>query len=728
MDYDNYKKLTDWKNEPVFDDLNNDFIEAQSAQEKIRTKLLEWAEVADGGKKVNAGKYKSKTRPKLVRKQREWKYPPLEEPFLSNSEMFDVKPRTFEDTKAAIGNGIILNYQFDVVIDKVKLVGDAVRSIVDDGTVIVKTGWEVEERAEVVQEERPIKATPEESFNIITEAMQTGKMTQEEGQAMLDTGELIVTGTELVDVKRMKLIKNQPVYEVCNVANVYIDPTCEGVLKNANFVIHEFDSNLATLKKQEFVVDAETGEESGVYKNISKVISSVNADSFGSYSSDFYSDEYNSFDFTDKARKKIRVYEYWGYWDIRGDDTLVPIIATWANDILIRLEENPFPHRRLPFSMATYMPVKKEIHGQPDAEILKDNQDIIGNMTRAAIDITATQAIGQTFIDQNFLPNIAAKNSYKNNETVYYRSGFNPKEAIYKQTVDPVPDTVFTMLQEQNAEAESLSATRAFGNSSGGTALGSSATGIRSALDATSKRELSILRRMSEMFKDMAIMTIAMNQVYLSPKEIVRITNEDFREIKRDDLKGTFDLRVDVSTPERDAETAEGLAFVLQTNAATMDPMLANKTLAKIMRLKNQPDLAKVFEEFKPPEPSKAEKELQELQLENARLENQRLHKEIENLESLAIERVSRTRENEKDAIVRDASAQEKLAKADKLRAESEKLKAEADILDQQFLLEEDGHTQKRKEEADEFKALTEIEKLKYKENNKNANLSRSTK
>ena len=48
--------------------------------------------------------------------------------------------------------------------------------------------------------------------------------------------------------------------------------------------------------------------------------------------------------------------------------------------------------------------------------------------------------------------------------------------------------------------------------------------------------------------------------------------------------------------------------------------------------------------------------------------------------------------------------------------------------LDQQFLLEEDGHTQKRKEESDEFKALTEIEKLKYKENSKNANLPRSTK
>ena len=42
-------------------------------------------------------------------------------------------------------------------------------------------------------------------------------------------------------------------------------------------------------------------------------------------------------------------YEYWGYWDINNDGIVKPFVATWVGDVMIRLEENPYPDKQLPY-------------------------------------------------------------------------------------------------------------------------------------------------------------------------------------------------------------------------------------------------------------------------------------------------------------------------------------------------------------------------------------------
>jgi hypothetical protein len=60
-----------------------------------------------------------------------------------------------------------------------------------------------------------------------------------------------------------------------------------------------------------------------------------------------------------------------------------------------------------------------------------------------------------------------------------------------------IPRSAIEVLQMQNNDAEALTGVKAFTKGISGQALGVTATGIRSALDATSKRELGILRRFS---------------------------------------------------------------------------------------------------------------------------------------------------------------------------------------------------------------------------------------
>ena len=694
-------KLTQWSNEPTCQDLKNDYEKSSSFHEEYKRKLLQYAEDREGGKKITARPGKSTARPKVVRKNAEWKYPKLEDPFLNTEDMFEIRPRTWEDTKAAEQNALLLNYQWSTKIPKVKLVNDVVRYLVDEGTVVVKTGWTVKEETVKVMQEEPVYAGPEESIILMERAVNSGEMTVEEFQTRMSNGEPMQIGVKMVEREVQKIVKNQPKYEVCNNANIIIDPTCEGNIEEANFIIHEYDTNIAELKAEEYYKDPETGEVSGVYKNLSLLKYKDGELAYDEHKSDAY----NEFKFTDKARKKLTAYEYWGYWDINGDDTLVPIVATWVGDVLIRLEENPFPHKRLPFSIATYMPIKKEVMGEPDAELIRENQESIGKMTRAAHDITSEQAVGQEFIDETLFPSISVKQQYEKGNTVYYRAGMSPKNSIYKKDIAPVPPSIFNMIQWQQTEAESLTGTKAFSGGISGDALGNSVGGIRSALDATSQRDLSILRRVSELFKDMARLTIAMNQAYLSEEEVVRVTNEEFVTIRRDDLAGEFDLKIDVSTPEKDEDTANKLNTLLQTNAANMDPAEARIYRAKIAKLWKQPDLAKAIETYEP-QPDPIQQQIQMMQLEKAKLELSVLTKQIEEMDSRIIERVSRTEENTYDRVLKDAKAKETLARA-------QLLIEQADALANEFVKDVSGQKRIEHEIDQEFKLAAELAKKK---------------
>jgi hypothetical protein len=724
-----------WKNEPTFNDLSTDLRMSDTSHTMFREALLQRNEQFAGGKPiVTNAKGKSTTRPKLIRKQAEWKYASLEEPFLSTRDMFKIDPRTEEDADAAMQNQILINYQWATKVPKVKLLNDVTRNVVDEGTVIIKVGWTAQEGTKIVAEEVPDYASPAESVVLLRQKVDSGELSYEAAQAIMSAGRPMQKGTKTVYSEKTILVKNQPTYEVCNNANVRIDPTCEGILADANFIIHEYDTSFAELKKDEYVVtweeeeylDPKTAEiavrkvkhERGFYKNLD-ILKEMNIETAG----DIYgSIPGQTFRFADKPRKKARAYEYWGYWDINGDDTLVPIVATWVSGIMIRLEENPFPHKRLPFAIATYMPVKREIHGQADGDLLVDNQNTIGRMIRAAEDITVTQAVGQTFVDEQLFPSPVQKSNYEKGNTVYFRHGLDPRTSIYRQNVDSVPASVFQLIQSQNAEAESLSGTKSFSDGISGNAFGSVAAGARGAMDATSKRELSILRRLSEMFKDIARMTVAMNQAFLEEQEVIRITNR-FVAVRRDDLTGEFDFDMDISTQERDNDTSQKLTMLLQTNAASMRPEIQHKMYKKLAMLWKMPDLAEDLGEYTPPQANPMEEEMHKHQLETLRLENIKLKKQIEELDSRITDRISRAIENQSDVTQKEAKALLDDAKARKLNTES-------DLNDQRFTESYDGtdvqkkmaltaqqyeNNLKSQEAASEHKRLAELDKLAFK-------------
>ena len=671
------KKLTKWAKEPSILDLKQDYQEAKSYHDSKTSQISEWLDNLNvtGKAKVKTPEGSSRIVPKLIRKQAEWRYPALSEPFLSTDDVFSVRPVTWEDKKAAQQNQLILNNQFNTRIDKVSFVDEYVRAAVDEGTVILRTGWafEEEEYTEIVpdveyvfnDEAAPMmqhldqmaqQAPDQYEQEVEPELKQAHQLYQQHGRPV----EALVKGHK--PVKKTRVIKNHPTVEVCDYRNVMIDPTCQGDIDKASFVIYSFESSLAQLKK-----------EGDRYKNLDQI--NVTANSILGEPDHAPANEHSkNFNFSDEARKKFVVYEYWGFWDIDGSGVVRPIVAAWVGDTLIRMEDNPFPDQKLPFVVVPYLPVRKSIYGEPDGKLIEDNQDILGAVTRGMIDIMGRSANGQTLMTKGMLDASNLK-KYENGEHAYTNPGFDPRVNIHMQTYPEIPNSAMQMINMQNQEAESLTGVIAFNTGISGNALGSTATGVRSALDSASKRELGILRRLSKGIEQIGRKFIAMNSEFLEDEEIIRISN-DFVKIRRDDLAGNFDLIVNVSTAEVDNQKIEKLAFMMQTGQQTMDPEEAKLVRAEIYRLQKMPELAEKVLTFQP-QPDPIQQQMQQLQLEAMMLNNEKLKAEIQ-------ERNSRANENAIDMDLKRAKAQNEWNKAGLVNSEK-------DLKNLEFIQKESG-------------------------------------
>jgi len=651
--------LVDWKNPPSLADLKADHDSARVAHQVHTDEVDAWLRVLDGDQTINAKRGRSKLVPRLARKQAEWRYAALSEPFLSTDDLFNTSPQTFEDKEAAVQNGMLLNYQLNCRMDKVSFIDNYIRTAVDEGTVVVRVGWEFEEDKRKVYED---------IMEVQVVAGPDGQPMQQE----VKTGERAKTKTITT--------KNQPVLTVCDYNNLVLDPTCEGDIEKANFAIYSFETSLSELKKD------------GRYKNLDDI--NFESASVLSEPDHAVNSDDDSFTFKDKARKKVIAREYWGYWDIDDTGEVKPFVATWVGSTFIRLEENPYPDKKLPFVLVQYLPRRKNIYGEPDAALIEDNQKIVGAVTRGIIDIIGRSASGQQGIRKDAL-DVTNARKFERGEDYKFNANVDPKQAFHMEVYPEIPRSALEVLNMQNNDAEALTGVKAFTQGISGQALGATATGIRSALDATSKRELGILRRLSNGLNQIGRKVISMNSEFLEDEEIVRITNEEFVAINRNDLGGKYDIKLNISTAEADEQKASELAFMLQTMGNTMPPEMSFMILADIAKLRKMPDLAKRITEYQPqPDPMAQQKAQLELALLQAQVANE----------------TAKGRENEVDVALKTAKTETEQAKARSMHSGS-------DLSDLDFVEKESGVANARDTQTAEQKHAQNMESKEYDRN-----------
>ena len=624
------KAMTDWAAEPELQVLKGDLEAAKSSHDTQMAKIKKWNNLleVEGEARPTKIKGRSSVQPKLIRRQAEWRYPALSEPFLSADTLFKVSPVTFEDEAAARQNQLMLNYQFRTKINRVGFIDNFVRSVVDEGTCIVRLGWkrsttmikktipvfefypmETQEQLDMFQQVLSLKAADPRTYDsqVPPEVKAAVDLYEEQGQPTIG----VQTGTQ--EVEEEQILENRPTVEVLDPSNVYIDPSCEGQIEKALFVIVSFETNKAELLK-----------EGDRYKNLDLVNWEANT---SVTDSDHATTTPDTFQFRDASRKKIVAYEYWGYFDINDDGTLQPFVATWIGDQLIRMELNPFPDGKLPFVVVPYNPKKRELYGEPDAEVLEDNQKISGAVMRGMIDLLGQSANGQKGFAKGMLDALNRR-KYENGQDYEFNPQMPTTQGIIEHKYPELPQSALLMLNLQNQEAEALTGVKAFSGGLAGNAYGDVAAGIKGMLDAAAKREMAILRRLAKGICDVGRKIVAMNSVFLSDVEVVRVTNQEFIPIKREDLAGEFDFAVDISTFEVDNTKAQDLGFMLQTLGPNMDPSISMMILAEIAELKRMPVLANRLRTWQP-QPDPMAQQLQQLDLQLKQAELQKIQSEI---------------------------------------------------------------------------------------------------
>ena len=607
----------------ILRELQGDLRSADSMQKAWKTKREQYLSETYANPYGNEQEGKSKIVSKDILKQLNWMIPTIADPFLSTSDIIKCNPVTFEDVKAARQSELLLNTQFVRKFNRYNFINKALRVLATEGTVIIQTGWDYED----------------EEVEVETEVI-----------AVNDLGmEMIVPDT----IMQTKILKNQPTAIVCRNEDIFIDPTCMDDMDKCQFVIHRYETDLSTLKAD------------GRFSNLDK-IDMNGGSSFNE--PDFMPEDETKFRFKDEPRQKLLVYEYWGNYDIDEDGEVEPIVCSWVGQTIIRLEENPYPDKKPPFLIVPFNSVPFQLFGEALAEVIGDNQKVKTAITRGLIDNMAKSNNGQIGMRKGALDITNRKRFVKGENFEFNGSPGDFWQGSYNQ----IPSSAFDMLALQNNEIESQTGTKSFSGGISGNSLGNSATGVRSAMDATSVRRIHLVRNIAEnMIKPLMRKWLAYDSVFLEEEEIVRITNEEFVPIKRDDLSGNLDIDINISTAEDNAGKSQELSFLLQTLGNSMPFEITQLVIAEIAKLSKMPDLEKKIRDFKQ-QPDPAQEQLKQLDM-------QRMQMEIEKLKADVADKNARAAENKIDAQV-------KVAKAKREEAQARAINSKADLDDLQLL------------------------------------------
>lgn len=633
----------------ILENLKADLKSAEQLKVSQDSKIQEWRDAYEGKPYGNEQKGKSAIVSRDIKRQSEWQHASIVDPFVSTDEIVKCHPVTYEDREAARQSELLLNTQFCRKFDRFNFISKAIKILDKEGSAVVQTGWEYED----------------EEVEVEAEVV----MYDEYGNPYVET----VTTTEIV-VK-----KNQPTARICRNEDIYLDPTCMDDVNNAQFFIHRYETDLSTLRKD------------GRYKNLDKLAkNSSNEDN------DFDPEDDTQFRFQDEPRKKLVVYEYWGNYDVDGDGIAEAIVCAWVGDTILRLETNPYPDGKPPFLVVPFNSVPFKLHGEANAELIGDNQKVKTAVLRGIIDNMTQSNNGQLGLRKGALD---ATNKARFLKGQNFEFNGTPQD-FWHGSYNSIPGSVFDILGLMNNEIESLSGIKSFSQGITGSSLGPSATAARGALDATAVRRMHIVRNVAEnLIKPLMRKWMAYNAEFLEEEEVVRITNDEYVPIRRDDLSGYIDIDITVATAEDNAARAQELSFILQTIGPAEDPTVRRMIVSDIMELMRMPDRAKAIREYNP-EPDPIQQQLQQLELEKLQKENALLDAKMQ-------EHMARAEEAKYDMQLKYNKA---LVEASKAR----KLDSEADLADLDFLMKDEDVEGKRKQMEAYEKRMHDLDILSF--------------
>lgn len=567
---------------------NSDFNSALIYTDEKLQKIFKWRREYDGLPYGNEVKGRSKYISRDIKKYSAWLQASIVDTFTSTPDIIRCYPANPQSTQIALNNEVLLNYQFCRQFNRYDFIANAISVLDTDGTLVIKTGWEYETNT------MPIKTTTKVP---LINKYTNEPITDEFGNQVFNIID------EKIETKEV-VTKNNPTAMICRNEDIFIDPTCLGNINQARFIIHKFRTDLSTLKQ----------DTSVKYKNLDKIPDQPIDPTY---------QKKENFTFSDKARKKIYVTEYWGYFDINGDGIVEPIVFSWVGNVCIRCEENPYPDKKPPFIVVPFLPKPFDIYGEPNGELIGSNQKIKTSIMRGINDNMANGINGQLIMSKGAVDSINRERMLRGES---FETNLPPSNSIMIGNYNQLPQSIFSIIQLMDLDSQALTGVNPLGQFASSDLIGENNTS-KGVLDGGNLRKLQIVRNIAEnLIKPLLRKWIAYNQILLDDEIKIRVTGDNqFTNIRRDDLYGDIDIELSISTNEDNASRIQTLSMLLQTIGPSEDPNIRKYLIAEILRLHRMPELAKNLENYQPqPDPllvaqqqlmiEKLKAEIQELQ------------------------------------------------------------------------------------------------------------------
>jgi len=543
-------------------------------------------------------------------KQIEWVKSQLKNPFISNDTIV-----RFAESKANSGafskqTEEAINFFYTKEFNRYNFTTDMINVLLIEGTVIVRTGWEY-----------------------------SGEVVERIEQILSIDGQLV----DEVTVEEEVAIVNRPTASVVRPEDVFIDPTAYES-SDIQFLIHKREVRLSGLRK------------SGLYKKedldyIEKSIdeSDDNNIYMAQYSRDTTSDDYANLE--DTARRKMFMYEYWGEYDIDGSGITKPIVCSWVGDRVIRLEENPFPDKKIPYIVAPCIKQPFSIYGKSYVELVKNQQEVMTGMMRGIFDDIAQSNNRQIGVQKGNLDSVNFKRKEQGKD---FEFNISPN-AFYQGQYNRIPAEVFKVVQDVQADIQSTTGVVPFQGGGGTQAIYGSQASKAGQTNSMMLRELDMVINIADnIIKPMIRHWVSYIYDLLDPSDIEAITGYTFVEpLNEKDPSFYRDFIIDISTQHTDDVKASELAFLLQTLGNSIPFEMTQLLMSEIARLKGMKELSEATKNYKP-QSDPYEQQMKQISLQKAQLELQLLG-----------------READVDIALKQAKAKESDAKADSINQSS---------------------------------------------------------
>ncbi len=580
--------------EAILKIVKQDYESAKTAKSGIDGKMQKWLDEYNGEPYGNESDGHSKIIVKDIKKAVEWFLPNAIEPFVGKNRIVKLEGITADDVQRANIAEKLLNYQFVRNFDRYGFMYDCFKVGATEGTTVVKCGWELNEETKV---EKLKTWTPEQLLQLEAEGVEI----------------TINDETQVATLTKRKTVVNRPTARVIKNGKFFIDPSAS-TIDEADFTVEMIEETMSSLKK------------AGIYKNLDKVSNS-------SYDRDDSSVEQSRNDrgrdygydtqnhrSGDDSLKKLTMHEYWGNLDINDTGIAIPVVVSWIGNVVIRMEENPYPAKDKPYVGTAFTKTPFMFWGDSLAEFLSDGQFIRSGIMRAMLDNTAQGNNGFKFFRKGALDPVNKRKLLSGIGGAIEING--DRNDMWDGEFNQIPATVFNLFEMIQRDNESLSGVSNAAQGLDSRAL-STATSANIVASMGQKRMMEIVRRYSELIKELMRKWISYNKVYLNPQEVIRISGE-YIEFTPDDIDGSYDIDINVGVDGIEESKANQITMLMQQIgglAGTVDPKILHSLLAKLADIWGFSDVAAELEAYEPPPPNEMEMQKQQLEIEKLQAE-----------------------------------------------------------------------------------------------------------